>query len=66
MLTDLVFPHWMYQFFSAAKLGLDRLHTHRHTAVIMVKIRDDLGGRLTSRGGVRKRLAKHLGSGIAA
>jgi choline dehydrogenase-like flavoprotein len=58
VLTDLVFPRWMYQFFSAAKFRLDRLHAHRRSAVIMVKIRDDLGGRLTSRGGVRKRLSR--------
>jgi choline dehydrogenase-like flavoprotein len=58
VLTDLVFPRWMYQFFSAAKFRLDRVHAHRHSAVIMVKIRDDLGGKLTRRGGVRKRLSR--------
>jgi choline dehydrogenase-like flavoprotein len=58
VLTDLVYPRWMYHFFTAAVLRLHRLLAHDHSAVVMVKIRDDLGGKLTSRGGIRKRLSR--------
>jgi choline dehydrogenase-like flavoprotein len=56
VLTDLVWPRWMYHLFVAAALGVGQLARHRNAAVIMVKIRDDLGGRLTDRGGVNKRV----------
>jgi choline dehydrogenase-like flavoprotein len=58
VLTDLAWPRWMYRFFTAMVFRFDRLFAHRHCAAIMVKIRDDLGGELTSRGGVRKRLSQ--------
>jgi len=57
VLTDLVWPRWLYQFLTAGALRFDRLLAHRHTAVIMVKLRDHLGGRITPRGGVRKRIS---------
>lgn len=56
VLTDLVWPRWMYQLFVSGTLRFDRILAHKHAAVIMVKIRDDLEGWLTSRGGIRKRL----------
>ena len=58
VLTDLTWPRWMYQFFASSVLRFDRVHAHRNTAVIMVKIRDELDGRLTRRGGIRKRLTR--------
>jgi len=58
MMTDLVLPRWLHWFFTAQVLRLDRLPGHRRLLPIMVKIRDELGGRLTTRGGVRKRLGE--------
>lgn len=56
ILTDLVFPRWLYWLFTAQVLRFDRLPAHKRTLPIMIKVRDELGGRLTERGGVRKRL----------
>ena len=58
VLTDLVWPRWIAGVFTAQVLRFDRLFAHRRTLPIMVKIKDDLGGRLTARGGVRKRLTE--------
>jgi choline dehydrogenase-like flavoprotein len=57
VLTDLCWPRWFYQLFAAQVGRLDRLLAHRRTLPIMVKVQDELGGRLTDRGGVRKRLS---------
>ena len=56
MMTDLAMPPVMHMLFTAQVLHLHRLFSFRNTARIMVKIKDDLGGRLTDGGGVRKRL----------
>ncbi len=56
IMTDLVFPRWLYWLFTAQVLRFDRLPAHKRTLPIMIKARDELGGRLTERGGVRKRL----------
>jgi choline dehydrogenase-like flavoprotein len=56
VLTDLTWPRWMYRIFASAALRFGRIGSHEHAAVIMVKIRDELDGRITRRGGVRKRL----------
>jgi choline dehydrogenase-like flavoprotein len=39
--------------------GIRTLIPHGRTLPSMVKIKDDLGGHLTARGGVRKRLTEH-------
>jgi len=57
MLADLSWPRWMYQLFAAEVGRVDRLLVQRRTLPIMVKLRDELGGHLTDRGGVRKRLS---------
>lgn len=57
VLADLSWPRWMYQLFAAEVGRVDRMLAHRRTLPIMVKVRDELGGRLTDRGGVRKRLS---------
>jgi len=57
MLADLSWPRWMYQLFAAEVGRADRLLAHRRTLPIMIKLRDELGGHLTDRGGVRKRLS---------
>jgi len=56
MLTDLVLPHWLYWLFAAQVLRFDRLPAHKRSLPIMIKARDELGGHLTKRGGVRKRI----------
>jgi len=56
MLTDLVLPHWLYWLFTSQVLRFDRLPAHKRSLPIMIKARDELGGHLTRRGGVRKRL----------
>jgi choline dehydrogenase-like flavoprotein len=56
VLTDLVWPRWMYRMFTSVAFRFDQIGSHAHAAVIMVKIRDDLNGRITRRGGIRKRL----------
>ena len=58
VISDLVWPAWIYAMFTAQVMRFDRLRAHRQTLPIMVKVRDSLGGELTSRGGVRKRLSE--------
>ena len=58
MLADLSWPRWVYQLFAAEVGRVDRLLAHRRTLPIMIKVRDELGGHLTDRGGVRKRLSR--------
>jgi len=58
VMTDLVWPRWLYQLFTAEVFRFDRLASHSRTLPIMVKIRDSLSGRLTRRGGVRKDLTE--------
>ena len=56
MMTDMTVPLPIYLGFSAEVFRFDRLASHSKTLTIMVKEKDRLGGRLTSRGGVRKKL----------
>jgi choline dehydrogenase-like flavoprotein len=56
MMTDMTVPLPIYLGFSAEVFRFDRLASHSKTLTIMIKEKDRLGGRLTSRGGVRKRL----------
>jgi choline dehydrogenase-like flavoprotein len=56
LLTDLVLPRWLYWLFTAQVFRFDRLPAHRRSLPIMVKVRDELGGKLTKGGSVRKRL----------
>ena len=58
LLTDLVLPRWLYWLFTAQVLRFDRLSAHSRSLPIMIKARDELGGRLTKRGGIRKRLGE--------
>lgn len=57
VLTDLGSPRWAYWLFAAVP-RIDRLHLHSRIAPIMVKVKDELGGRITGRGGVRKELGE--------
>lgn len=56
LLTDLVLPRWLYSLFTAQVFRFDRLPAHRRSLPIMIKAKDELGGQLTKRGGVRKRI----------
>jgi choline dehydrogenase-like flavoprotein len=56
VMTDLVLPRWLYWLFTAQVFRFDRLPAHSRSLPIMIKARDELGGILTKRGGVRKRL----------
>ncbi len=57
-LADMTLPGPMYQGFAAQAMRFDRLFAHRHTLSIMVKIRDDIGGRIGPRW-VNKRLSSN-------
>ncbi len=56
VLTDLVWPGWIRAIFTLRVGRLDRLAGHRKMISVMVKIKDDLGGRLTRYGWANKRL----------
>jgi choline dehydrogenase-like flavoprotein len=47
--ADLTLPRPMYQAFAAQAGRFDRLFAHAHTLSIMVKIRDEVGGRIGPR-----------------
>ena len=57
MITDMTLPLAVYLAFTAQALRPDRLTSHSRTLTMMVKVRDDLGGYITDRGGVNKPLA---------
>jgi len=59
VITDMTVPWTLHAVLNTAVGRLDQLHRHRQTLAIMVKIKDSLGGRLTDRGGVRKRLSEN-------
>lgn len=55
-LSDMSVPQWVYLLMTAQVGRIDRLLSYRHSAAIMVKIRDDAEGYISRRGGIRKRL----------
>jgi choline dehydrogenase-like flavoprotein len=58
VITDMTVPWTLHAALNAQVGRLGQLHRHRQTLSIMVKIKDGLGGRLTDRGGIRKRLTE--------
>jgi choline dehydrogenase-like flavoprotein len=58
MMTDMAHPYFTTALFAAGALRFDQMGARRRTLQIMVKAKDELGGRLTDRGGVRKTLGK--------
>lgn len=56
VMTDLASPRWLYWLWVAQVFRFDQLGAHKRIAPIMVKARDELGGRITERGAIRKRL----------
>lgn len=58
LLVDLDFPRPIYLAQSMPKGRVDRAMAFSNNLMIMIKIKDDLGGRMTWHGGVRKSLSK--------
>ncbi len=58
VMTDLSFPVPIYLSQITPKLKPHKALSHSKTLMIMIKVRDDLGGRITWNGGVRKSLSK--------
>ncbi len=58
LMTDMTIPTLLYLGFTAEVFRLNKLGAHARTLQIMIKAKDSLGGRLTERGGLRKRLAR--------
>lgn len=56
VMTDLVWPRWLFSLFTAEVLRFDRLASHGRILPIMIKGKDRLSGHLTKRGGISKRL----------
>lgn len=56
LMVDLNFPAPIYWAQSLPKLRVDRAFCRNDTLMIMIKIKDKLGGRITGSGGVRKSL----------
>jgi choline dehydrogenase-like flavoprotein len=57
VMTDMAIAPLEHLIFTAQVFRLTKLFAFRSTARIMVKVKDELGGRLTDRGGVRKKLS---------
>lgn len=57
MLTDLTIAHPPFLAMTAPRLKPHKVFSRSDTMNVMVKVRDDLGGRITWNGGVRKSLA---------
>ncbi|HNV47002.1 MAG TPA: GMC family oxidoreductase [Spirochaetota bacterium] len=58
VMTDMAIPTLIDKAFTAQVLRFWRLFETRKTLRIMIKVRDDLAGRLTDSGGVRKKLTQ--------
>ncbi len=58
LMTDMTVPQGLYMLLASEVFRLRRLFSHKKTLQIMVKAKDSLGGRLTDREGVRKKLAE--------
>ncbi|MCC6160576.1 MAG: GMC family oxidoreductase [Deltaproteobacteria bacterium] len=56
MMTDMPVERATHVFMTAQAFRFGQMFARRRTASIMIKIKDDLAGRLTDCGGVRKRL----------
>ncbi len=58
MMTDMSVPFLLDMLFTAQVLRFHRMFSQRKMLRIMIKAQDTLGGRITDRGGVRKRLTE--------
>ncbi len=58
IITDLILPKTLYMGFTSTALKFNKIFSHSRTLQIMIKVKDNLGGRLTNSGGVRKKLVE--------
>ena len=56
MMTDMSHPFATAAIFASGVFRFDKMFSRRNTLQIMVKAKDELGGKLTDRGGIRKSL----------
>jgi choline dehydrogenase-like flavoprotein len=70
IMTDLIWPNWVREIFTMRAGRLDRLTGHQKMAGVMIKISDNLGGKLTRFGLANKRLTEsdrqHMKRGMDA
>lgn len=57
LMTDMAIPRTLYMLFASEVFRFHKLLSHSRTLQIMVKAKDSLGGRVTDKEGVRKKLA---------
>jgi len=57
LMTDMTLPGALFRVLNAQVLKPQKMLSHAKTLTIMVKAKDDLGGHLTGRGGVKKRVS---------
>ncbi len=58
MMTDMDLPKMLDMIFTLSAFRFHRIFSHKKAVRIMVKIRDDLGGRIGNMGGIRKWLTR--------
>jgi choline dehydrogenase-like flavoprotein len=58
VMTDMAWPKAINSAFTAAALKPHRILSQKKALRIMVKIKDTLGGKISNRGGIRKKLTK--------
>ncbi len=58
IMTDMAVPQMLYMGLTAQVLRFHKLLSHQKTLQIMIKAKDDLGGKVGKRGGVHKKLEK--------
>jgi choline dehydrogenase-like flavoprotein len=58
VIADCVFPWWVLNLFTLPVMRIDRLGGHRKSLQLMIKVKDDLSGKITARGWVNKRITK--------
>jgi choline dehydrogenase-like flavoprotein len=58
VMTDIPITPFQHTVFTAMAMHPSKLFAFRNTARIMIKIKDELGGRVTDRGGVSKKLTE--------
>ena len=59
MMPDMSHPFASSALFAAGAFRFDKLFSRRNTLQIMVKAKDELGGKLTDKGGIRKVLGQN-------
>jgi choline dehydrogenase-like flavoprotein len=58
MLTDVTLQPYLYRVVTGQVLRFDRLFDYEHALTVMVKAKDEIGGTLTERGGIRRTFSR--------